>query len=111
VLENFMGFKKVTAIIQCEVLEKVEMALQEAGVSGISVTYVKGYGDYSIFFKSPPLVTHARIEIFAEDTQVDSIVDTILTTAYTGMLGDGIVAVLPVEHFYRIRDHVELPST
>lgn len=106
-----MGFKKVTAIIQCEVLEKVEMALQAAGVSGISVTYVKGYGDYSNFFKSPPLVTHARIEIFAEDAQVDPIVDTILTTAYTGMLGDGIIAVLPVEHFYRIRDHVELSST
>ena len=40
---------KVTAIIRCEVLEKVEQRLQELGVSGISVTRVKGYGDYANF--------------------------------------------------------------
>ena len=99
-----MSFKKITAIIQREKLEKVELALQGLSVSGISVTYVKGYGNYANFFKSPPLVSHARIEIFAEELKVEGIVETILQNAYTGMDGDGIVAVLPVEHFHRIRD-------
>lgn len=99
-----MIVKKVTAIIQRSKLEDVETALRDAGVPGISVTMVKGYGDYANFFKSPPLVSHARLEIFIEDTKVNSVVDAIMNNAHTGMESDGIIAVLPVEHFYRIRE-------
>lgn len=99
-----MTFNKITAIIQREKLEEVERSLEGIGVPGISVTHVKGYGDYANFYQSPPLVTHARIEIFAEQTQVNAIVKTIMDTAHTGMAGDGIVAVLPVARFHRIRN-------
>ena len=105
-----MGFKKLTAVIQCEVMEKVEKALEGSGVSGISVTHVKGYGDYADFYKSPPLVRHARIEIFIDDSRAVSTVKLIMEAAHTGLAGDGVVAVLPVEHLYRIRDKVEMQA-
>lgn len=105
-----MAFKKIIAILQCSVLEKVENALQEINVSGISVTYIKGYGDYANFFQSPPLVKHARIEIFADERKVDLIVSTIIQNAHTGLKGDGLVTVLPVEHIYKIATQSEIAS-
>ena len=99
-----MSIKKVTAIVQRSKLEHVETALRDAGVPGISVTIVNGYGDYANFFKSPPLVSHARLEIFIEEDKVSTVVDAIMNNAHTGMESDGIIAVLPVEHFYRIRE-------
>lgn len=105
-----MAFKKVIAILQCSVLEKVESALEEIGVPGISVTYIKGYGDYANFFKSPPLVKHARIEIFTDEKKADLVASTIMQSAHTGLQGDGLVAVLPVEHIYRITSQTEIRS-
>jgi nitrogen regulatory protein PII len=46
-----------------------------------------------------------QIEIFSPEDQTQKIVDTILETARTGAAGDGIVAVVPVDKFYRVRDH------
>jgi nitrogen regulatory protein P-II 1 len=107
---NVMAFKKVIAILQCTVLEKVESALQEIGVPGISVTYIKGYGDYSNFFQSPPLVKHAQIEIFTDEKKVDLIISTIMQNAHTGLEGDGLVTIIPVEHIYRITTQSEIKS-
>lgn len=54
------------------------------------------------------MVNRSKIEIFAEDSRVDEIVDTILQTAHVGAAGDGIVAVMPVEKIYRIRTKAEI---
>ncbi len=48
-----MALRKVTAIVRIEVLEEIEEQLEAIGVPGISVTYVKGFGNYANFFKSP----------------------------------------------------------
>lgn len=98
-----MELRKVIAIIRCEDLEKAEAALQHAGVPGISVTYVKGFGEYANFFKSPPLVKHVRIEIFTEEASVQNIVEAIFESAHSGLSSDGIIAVQPVEYLYSIR--------
>ena len=103
-----MKIKKIIAVIRCEDLEKVESALQQAGVPGISVTYVKGFGEYANFFKSPPLVEHVHIEIFVEESSVQSVVDAIFANAHSGLSGDGIIAVLPVEYLYSIRTKGEI---
>jgi len=105
-----MAFKKVIAILQCAVLEKVEGALREIGVPGITVTFIKGYGDYAVFFQSPPLVKHARIEIFTDEKKVDLIVSTIMQSAHTGLAGDGLITIIPVEHIYRITTQSEIKS-
>lgn len=103
-----MELRKIVAIIRNLELEKVEKRLREAGVSGISVSPVKGYGEYVNLFKSDWMVTNTRIEIFAEQSRVDEIVTAILETAHSGAAGDGIVAVLPVEKLYRIRTRAEI---
>ena len=102
-----MQYRKVTAIIRMDVLEKVERKLQEIGVNGISVSEVKGYGEYADFYARDWMVSHARIEIFTHESRADTIAQAIMETAHVGLEGDGIVAVLPVAKLYRIRTKAE----
>lgn len=106
-----MEFCKVTAIIRQEKLQAVEEAMHRLGVPGLSVTKVKGYGDYANFYARDWLVTLSRVEIFIDAENADEIVNSILNAASTGLAGDGLVAVLPVEQVYRIRDRAALPAT
>jgi len=98
-----MEFRKITAIIRLDRAEQVEHKLKTIGVPGMSCTHVKGYGEYADFYSSDWKVEHARVELFVKATQVKEIVDAILEEAGTGTAGDGIIAVLPVEHLYHIR--------
>lgn len=103
-----MGLRKVVAIIRNDALEKVEARLVDLRVKGISVTKVKGYGEYANFFKPDWMVTHSRVEIFIEEAKADQIATAIMEVAHTGMEGDGIVAILPVLKLYRIRTKTEV---
>jgi len=76
-------------------------------VQGISVTRVKGYGEYADFYARDWMITYARIEIFTTEERAESIARAIMETAHVGLSGDGIVAVLPVEKLYRIRTKSE----
>ena len=105
-----MNFRKVTAIFRCDSCEKVEQRLQEIGVHGFSISKVKGYGEYADLYSNDWLVTHARIEIFTEEPNVEEIVETIMEAAHVGVEGDGIIAVLPVEKLYRIRTRSQITS-
>ena len=96
-------FCKVTAIIRAEALEKVEQCLQELNVPGVSVTQVKGHGEYANFYNSDLMTDHARVEVFIPTHQADEIAQAIVDVAHSGVAGDGIVAVLPVKNIYRIR--------
>jgi len=102
-----MKYRKVTAIIRRDALQKVEQKLQQEGVQGISVTRVKGYGEYADFYAGDWMITYARIEIFTTEERAESIAQAIMETAHVGLSGDGIVAVLPVEKLYRIRTKSE----
>ncbi|MRR55121.1 MAG: P-II family nitrogen regulator [Deltaproteobacteria bacterium] len=103
-----MQLKKIVAIIRNRFLIDVEARLVEMRVKGISVTKVKGYGEYANFFNHNWLVTHSQIEIFTEEGRVDEIVAAIMETANTGQEGDGILAILPVSKLYRIRTKSEI---
>ncbi len=98
-----MEFRKIVAIIRTGKLEAVEDRLQAAGVMGITVTQVKGFGEWSDAYSPGWLGVHARIEIFTSSSEVGRIAQTILDAAHTGEAGDGILAVIPVETVYRIR--------
>jgi nitrogen regulatory protein P-II 1 len=102
--------KLVTAIVKPFKLEEIKSALQEQGVHGMTVSEASGYGrqrghvevyrgaEYTV-----DLVPKVRLEILAEDRDVDMIIDTILLTAQTGRIGDGKVWVTPVEQVIRVR--------
>ncbi len=98
-----MNFRKVTAIFRLGRLEAVEDRLRELSVPGVSVTKVKGYGEYSNFYEPGWLGEYARVEIFIGANKAEQIAEAIMETAHTGVDGDGIVAVLPVESIYHIR--------
>lgn len=98
-----MEYRKVTAIFNVDRLEQVEKRLQAIGVRGLSVSRVKGYGEYADFYSPDWLSDHARVEIFTRRDKAESIAEAIMEAAHTGTAGDGIVSVLPVEQVYRIR--------
>jgi nitrogen regulatory protein P-II 1 len=102
--------KKIEAIIQPFKFDDVKEALTQAGVEGMTITEVKGFGrqkghkeiyrgsEYTV-----DVLPKVKIEIVAGDDKVEAIVKTIMETAKTGKIGDGKVFVLPVSEAYRIR--------
>jgi nitrogen regulatory protein P-II 1 len=98
-----MEFRNVIAIIRPDRLETVENALQALHVPGVSVTKVKGYGEYTNFYAQDWMVSHVRVEVFIGQHRAQAVAETIMESAHTGMEGDGIVAISPVESVYHIR--------
>lgn len=103
-----MECKKIVAIVRGSALERVEERLKQVGIKGISVTRVKGFGEYANLFKEDRMVDHVRIAIFAPASCVDGIVAAIMDSAHLGIPGDGLVAVQPVDKIYRIRTKAEI---
>jgi len=96
-------YNKVTAIVRKELLEQILDELQQAGVCGLSLTEVNGFGECEDFYRHDWLVTHARIEIFCRADEAEGVADAIQQAATTGIPGDGIIAILPVESLRHIR--------
>ena len=102
--------KKIEAIIQPFRLEPVKEALHDISVKGMTVTEVKGFGvqkgirevyrgmEYQVDF-----LPKVKIEIVATDEKVQSIIDTIISKARTGRIGDGKIFIYPVAEVIRIR--------
>jgi nitrogen regulatory protein P-II 1 len=102
--------KKIEAIIRPFKLDDVKVALVNAGVIGMTVSEVRGFGrqkgqteryrgsEYTVEF-----LQKLKIEVVIEDNLVDTVVDKILAVAYTGEIGDGKIFVTPVESVIRIR--------
>ena len=102
--------KLVTAIIKPFKLDDVREALSDVGVSGITVTEVKGFGrqkghteiyrgsEYTVDF-----LPKVKIEVAVSDEAAGKAVDTIAKAAKTGKIGDGKIFVLPLEEVVRIR--------
>ena len=98
-----MSIAKITAIVRPSALPAIEKMLQDAGVPGMSVSTVKGFGDYADFFRSDWMITQARIEVFVSSARAEEIAERIMDAAHTGVEGDGIVAIEPVTTLYHIR--------
>lgn len=98
-----MEFEKLTAIIRRSRLKDVEDTLVRCGVGGLTVTGVKGYGEYANFFSRDWKVDHVKLQVFATADQMDGFVRAIQEAAHTGLSGDGLIAVEPVSRVVRIR--------
>ncbi len=102
--------KKIEAIIKPFKLDEVKEALQEIGLKGITVTEAKGFGrqkGHTELYRGAEYVVDyipkVKIEIAAEDDQVDAVVDAIIDTARTGKIGDGKIFLTNLEQVIRIR--------
>ena len=102
--------KLVTAIIKPFKLQEVREALVSAGIEGLTITEVKGYGrqkghtemyrgaEYSV-----DTLPKIKLEILVTEDQLETATDTITKTAQTGKIGDGKIFVTSVEQVTRIR--------
>jgi nitrogen regulatory protein P-II 1 len=102
--------KLITAVVKPFKLDEIKTALKEAGVTGMTVTEVQGFGrqsghtevyrgaEYTIDF-----VPKVRIEVLADDSDVERLIEVLTSSARTGKIGDGKVWVSPVEQVARIR--------
>lgn len=102
--------RKVEAIIRPFKLDEVKIALVNAGIVGMTVSEVRGFGrqkgqteryrgsEYTVEF-----LQKLKVEIVVEDNQVDMVVDKIIAAARTGEIGDGKIFISTVEQVVRIR--------
>lgn len=102
--------KKIEAIIKPFRLDDVREALTESGITGMTVTEVKGFGrqkghteiyrgaEYAVDF-----LPKIKLELVLADEQVDNAVEIIIQAARSGKIGDGKIFVSPIEHAVRIR--------
>lgn len=100
----------VTAVIKPHKLEEVKEALRAAGILGLSVSELQGYGrqggksetfrgsEYTVDF-----VPKVRLEVVVSSTEVDKIVDLIAEAARTGKIGDGKIWSMPLDSVTRVR--------
>ncbi|BBD54250.1 P-II family nitrogen regulator [Planktothrix agardhii] len=102
--------KKIEAIIRPFKLDEVKIALVNAGIVGMTVSEVRGFGrqkgqteryrgsEYTVEF-----LQKLKVEIVVEDSQVDMVLDKVITAARTGEIGDGKIFISAVEQIIRIR--------
>lgn len=100
----------ITAIIKPVKLEDVKVALEQAGVRGLTVSEASGYGQqrghtevYRGAEFTVDLVPKVRVEVLADDADVDAVIDAIVTAARTGGVGDGKVWSVAVDQVVRVR--------
>jgi nitrogen regulatory protein P-II 1 len=105
-----LHMKKVEAIVKPFKLDEVREALSEVGVTGLTVTEVKGFGrqkGHTELYRGAEYVVDflpkVKIEVVLADEQVEQAIDAIVKSARTGKIGDGKIFVTAVEHVVRIR--------
>jgi nitrogen regulatory protein P-II 1 len=102
--------KQVTAIIKPFKLDEVREALAELGVTGLTVTEVKGFGrqkGHTELYRGAEYVVDflpkIKVEVVVADDRVEAVIDAIVKSAHTGKIGDGKIFVSSVEQVIRIR--------
>ena len=102
--------KLITAVVRPHALAEVKSALEAAGVTGITVSDVHGFGrqrghteiyrgaEYTVDF-----VPKVRVDVVVDDADVDAVLDAIVTAARTGKIGDGKAWVTEVIDLVRVR--------
>jgi nitrogen regulatory protein P-II 1 len=95
---------KVNAFVPILALPRVEKALSENAIPGITVSKVKGYGDHMNFYSEDLLETHGRIEVFCAEDIVDTVTNTIKQAVGAVDSSKGFIAILPVEKMASLED-------
>jgi nitrogen regulatory protein P-II 1 len=102
--------KKIEAIIKPFKLDEVKEALSKAGVQGMTITEVKGFGrqkGHTELYRGAEYVVDflpkVKIEILVDDDKAADVADTIITAARTGRIGDGKIFIMPMDEVVRIR--------
>ncbi len=102
--------KKIEAIVKPFKLDEVRESLSEVGITGLTVTEVKGFGrqkGHTELYRGAEYVVDflpkIKVEVVVTDDLVDAAVEAIVKAAHTGKIGDGKIFIMSVEQVIRIR--------
>lgn len=102
--------KQIVAVIKPFKLDEVREGLSEIGITGLTVTEVRGFGrqkGHTELYRGAEYVVDflpkVRLEVVVQDNRVDEVLESIIKSARTGKIGDGKIFVLPVDQVVRIR--------
>jgi nitrogen regulatory protein P-II 1 len=98
-----MSLVLVVAITRSDALKAVENKLRATGVRGITVTRVRGWGEYANLISEDHKVDGLKVEVFVDAHKARQVTDALLETCHSDCPGDGVVAVLPVQTFLSAR--------
>ena len=109
--------KLITAIVKPARVDDIKVALQSNGIQGMTVSEASGFGrqkghtevyrgaEYTV-----DLVPKIRLEVLADDVEVQGIIDVIVVTASSGSIGDGKVWAVPIDQVVRVRTGEQGPE-
>ncbi|MBN8507069.1 MAG: P-II family nitrogen regulator [Burkholderiales bacterium] len=97
-----MSHKYVVAIVRPDRVAPLENELTQLGVGGVTLSRVKGFGEYKNFFSNDWLTAHTKLEFFVEDARVEALLAALMESA-CDVPGAGVAAVMPVESFQHLR--------
>ncbi len=102
--------KKIEVIIKPFKLDDVKEALNGIGIKGMTISEVKGYGrqkGHTEIYRGAEYIVDflpkIKLEIIIDTDQVDQVIETVVSAARTGKIGDGKIFVLPIEKIVRVR--------
>src|SRR5260370_40751951 len=98
----------VVAVIRPEVLGPLKKALHAIHTHGLTISKGRGFGAHLNPYADDEAIGHLKIEIFVRTADVDTLVAAIMKVAHVAAPGDGVIAALPVSHFYSVHTMTEV---
>lgn len=94
--------KLVSAIVRTQKLQQVEDALVSLGVPDVTISRVAGFSGHKMLSRKE-LTPHARVDVILPESQAESVAARICEAACTGLSGDGVIVISPVEKIVKIK--------
>ncbi len=93
--------KLITAIVRTVSVDHVVKCLEDAGFRGLTMSEIKGFGEEATMNK--PYTIHDKLEIIVSDEDAEKVVNIILENTRSGIAGDGVISVAPLDYAVKIR--------
>jgi nitrogen regulatory protein PII len=106
-----MSIKRITAIVPIDILNPLEKHLRKCGVPGVTVERVQGYGEHPNYFRRDLMQDNARVLLYVDEAQVDTIVAAIVNCARECGAMAGILAVASVDRLVNLTNGDEMTSS
>ncbi len=105
-----MSIKRITIIVPLECIEKLEACLRGAGVHGLTITEVQGFGEHANFFHRDLTVSNVRVDIYAGVDKAEDIVNTVINFKADDYTPAGILAIEPVERLISLHSGEDIAA-
>ena len=103
-----MAIKYIIAVVRESKIKTIVSSLYENKIPGISISTVRGFGEHVNVYAKDILEDNVRLEVFVSERYADKVMTLIMNGAHTGLEGDGVVAMLPVDTMYQVRNFAKI---